>query len=74
MMSVFSEDISLMQKAAADKDIFYFVSVDGADEENAKVVVEFSGMSDLDHAMWFGKYVSLLLQLNDFNGCSELPN
>ena len=74
MMSVFSEDISLMQKAAADKDIFYFVSVDGADQENAKVVVEFSGMSDLDHAMWFGKYVSLLLQLNDFNGCSELPN
>ena len=74
MMSVFSEDISLMQKAAADKGIFYFVSVDGADEENAKVIVEFSGMSNLDHAMWFGKYVSLLLQLNDFNGCSELPN
>ena len=74
MMSVFSEDISLMQKAAADKDVFYFVSVDGSDEENAKVIVEFSGMSNLDHAMWFGKYVSLLLQLNDFNGYSELPN
>jgi hypothetical protein len=74
MMSVFGEDISLMQKAAADKDIFYFVSVDGADEENAKVIVEFAGMSDLDHAMWFGKYILLLLQINDFNGYSELPN
>jgi hypothetical protein len=74
MMSVFGEDISLMQKAAADKDIFYFVSVDGADEENAKVIVEFAGMSDLDHAMWFGKYIFLLLQINDFNGYSELPN
>ena len=74
MMSVFSEDILLMQEAAANKDVFYFVSVDGSDEENAKVIVEFSGMSNLDHAMWFGKYVSLLLQLNDFNGCSELPN
>lgn len=74
MMSVFSEDILLMQEAAANKDVFYFVSVDGSDEENAKVIVEFSGMSNLDHAMWFGKYVSLLLQLNDFNGYSELPN
>ena len=74
MMSVFSEDILLMQEAAASKDVFYFVSVDGSNEENAKVIVEFSGMSDLDHAMWFGKYVSLLLQLNDFNGYSELPN
>lgn len=74
MMSVFGEDISLMQKAAADKDIFYFVSVECADEENAKVVVEFEGMSDLDHAMWFGKYISLLLRINDFNGYSESPN
>lgn len=73
-MSVFSEDISLMQKAAADKNVFYFVSIDGADEQNTKVIVEFAGMSNLDHAMWFGKYMSLLLQINDFDGYSELPN
>jgi|TARA_R110000824_G_scaffold122379_8_gene279404 thioredoxin reductase len=73
-MSVFSEDISLMQKAAADKNVFYFVSIDGADEQNTKVIVEFAGMSNLDHAMWFGKYMSLLLQMNDFDGYSELPN
>ena len=60
--------------AAADKNVFYFVSIDGADEQNTKVIVEFAGMSNLDHAMWFGKYMSLLLQMNDFDGYSELPN
>tara|TARA_R100001163_G_C5048980_1_gene185953 strand:+ start:273 stop:494 length:222 start_codon:yes stop_codon:yes gene_type:complete len=73
-MTGFSEDISLMQKAAADPNVFYFVSVDGSEDQNAKVLVEFSGLSDLDHAMWFGKYVSLLLKMNDFSGYSELPN
>jgi|TARA_R100001230_G_C5589025_1_gene105759 hypothetical protein len=73
-MSCFSEDINLMQKAAAGLNSFYFVSVDGADEDNIRVVVEFSGMRDLDQAMWFGRYVSLLLQINDFDGYSELPN
>ena len=53
-MTGFSEDISLMQKAAADPNVFYFVSVDGSEDQNAKVLVEFSGLSDLDHAMWFG--------------------
>jgi hypothetical protein len=73
-MSCFSEDINLMQKAASGLNSFYFVSVDGADEDNIRVVVEFSGMRDLDQAMWFGRYVSLLLQINDFDGYSELPN
>jgi|TARA_X000001388_G_scaffold29402_1_gene20877 hypothetical protein len=74
MMSCFSEDIHLMQKAAADLNSFYYVSVDSADADNVRVVVEFSGISDLDQAMWFGRYVSLLLQINDFDGYSELPN
>ena len=74
MMSCFSEDIHLMQKASADLNSFYYVSVDSADEDNVRVVVEFSGISDLDQAMWFGRYVSLLLQINDFDGYSELPN
>jgi len=73
-MSAFSEDVTMMQKAASGLNSFYFVSVDGADEENIRVVVEFSGMSDINQAMWFGRYVSLLLQMNDFNGYSELPN
>jgi|TARA_R100000482_G_C5092223_1_gene131417 hypothetical protein len=58
-----------MQEAAERPGIFYWTTVDSGDDSasTSKVFVEFAGFEDDDHAMWFGRYISMLLSLNNMN-------
>jgi hypothetical protein len=58
-----------MQEAAERPGIFYWTTVDSGDgsASTSKVFVEFAGFEDDDHAMWFGRYISMLLSLNNMD-------
>ena len=66
-MIVPKEELEKMQEAAEAPGLYYWTTVDAVANEDmdSRVIVEFSGFADNDHAMWFGRYISLLLSLNN---------
>lgn len=68
--------IQKMQEAAERPGIFYWTTVDSGSSfaNTSKVFVEFSGFEDDDHAMWFGRYISMLLSLNNMDEHPQVPH
>ena len=69
-----SEELSNMQAAAQVPGVEYSVFVADVGEESPIVNVSFTGLVDIDHANWFAKYITLLLELNSVETYTELPN
>ena len=71
-----SASIQKMQEAAERPGIFYWTTVDSGSSfaNTSKVFVEFSGFEDDDHALWFGRYISMLLSLNNMDEHPQLPH
>jgi hypothetical protein len=74
VISLSHKELHNMQAAAQVPGVEYSVFVaDGG--ENAPIVnVSFTGLIDKDHADWFAKYITLLLELNSAESHTELPN
>tara|TARA_R110002020_G_C15988125_1_gene749099 strand:+ start:465 stop:689 length:225 start_codon:yes stop_codon:yes gene_type:complete len=67
------EELDSMQAAAEVPGVDYSVFV-GEREGGHVVSVAFTGMVDEEHANYFAKYISLLLELNSVDTTSELTN
>ena len=73
-MSLSSREIHNMQAAAEVPGVEYSVFVADTGVEGHVVNVAFTGLVDQDHAGWFAKYISLLLELNSVDNHMGLPN
>ena len=67
------EELDSMQAAAEVPGVDYSVFV-GERDSGHIVSVAFTGMVDEEHANYFAKYISLLLELNSVDTTSELTN
>jgi len=63
-----------MQAAAQVPGVEYSVFVADVGDETPIVNVSFTGLMDKDHANWFAKYITLLLELNSLESETGLPN
>ena len=73
MTAVSRKDLHTMQAAPQMPGVDYSVFVAEIDEGHV-VNVAFTGLIDKDHADWFAKYITLLLELNSIDSTTELPN
>lgn len=66
-MMISKDDLEKMQWAAKVPGLSYWTTVDSAPSGDAglRVVVNFFGFESDDHAVWFSRYISFLLSLNN---------
>ena len=67
------KELDSMQAAAEVPGVDYSVFV-GERDDGHVVSVAFTGMIDEEHANYFAKYISLLLELNSVDTEAELTN
>ena len=67
------KELDSMQAAAEVPGVDYSIFV-GEVEAGHVVNVAFTGMVDEEHANYFAKYISLLLELNSIDTAAELTN
>jgi hypothetical protein len=73
-MPLSSKELHNMQAAAQVPGVEYSVFVADVGDETPIVNVSFTGLMDKDHANWFAKYITLLLELNSLESETGLPN
>ena len=73
-MPLSSIELHNMQAAAQVPGVEYSVFVADVGDETPIVNVSFTGLMDKDHANWFAKYITLLLELNSLESETGLPN
>ena len=73
-MPLSSKELHNMQAAAQVPGVEYSVVVADVGDETPIVNVSFTGLMDKDHANWFAKYITLLLELNSLESETGLPN
>jgi len=73
-MPLSHKELHNMQAAAQVPGVEYSVFVAEVGKEGHVVNVAFTGLVDQDHADWFAKYITLLLELNSVDNHTELPN
>ncbi len=73
-MPLSAKELHNMQAAAQVPGVEYSVFVADVGDETPIVNVSFTGLMDKDHANWFAKYITLLLELNSLESETGLPN
>ena len=73
-MPLSSKELHNMQAAAQVPGVEYSVFVADVGDETPIVNVSFTGLMDKDHANWFAKYITLLLELNSLESETGVPN
>ncbi len=73
-MPLSSKELHNMQAAAQVPGVEYSVFVADVGDETPIVNVSFTGLMDKDHANWFARYITLLLELNSLESETGLPN